>query len=124
MVAFADPVFSKAARAKSQQVAMRSITSFYRGTQVNVAAIGEYLPQLPGTRREAQQVAAELKADPVDIKLGLAATETAVKQTKLDQYRIVYFATHGLVAGDLEAFAKDKAEPALALSTREAQRCR
>jgi hypothetical protein len=40
----------------------------------------------------------------------LAATETAVKQAKLDQYRIVYFATHGLVAGDLESFARDKAE--------------
>jgi CHAT domain-containing protein/Tfp pilus assembly protein PilF len=114
MIAFADPVFSKAARA--QQIAMRSITSFYRGTQVDVAAIGEYLPQLPGTRREAQQIAAELKADAADVRLGLAATETAVKQAKLDQYRIVYFATHGLVAGDLETFAKDKAEPALALS--------
>jgi CHAT domain-containing protein len=116
MVAFADPVFSKAARAKAQQLAMRSITSFYRGTQVDIAGIGAYLPQLPGTRREAQQVAAELKADPADIKLGLAATETAVKQAKLAQYRIIYFATHGLVAGDLELFAKDKAEPALVLS--------
>jgi CHAT domain-containing protein len=114
LIAYADPVFSKAARA--QQVAMRSITSFYRGTQADIAAIGEYLPQLPGTRREAQQIAADLKADAADIKLGLAATETAVKQAKLDQYRIVYFATHGLVAGDLETFAKDKAEPALALS--------
>jgi CHAT domain-containing protein/Flp pilus assembly protein TadD len=114
MIAFADPVFSKAARA--QQVTMRSITSFYRGTQVDVAAIGEYLPQLPGTRKEAQQIATDLMADPADIKLGLAATETSVKQAKLDQYRIVYFATHGLVAGDLETFAMDKAEPALALS--------
>jgi tetratricopeptide (TPR) repeat protein len=114
MIAFADPVFSKAAR--EQQVAMRSLTSFYRGTQVDVAAIGEYLPQLPGTRREAQQIAEDLKADAADVKLGPAATETAVKQAKLDQYRIVYFATHGLVAGDLETFAKDKAEPALALS--------
>jgi CHAT domain-containing protein len=95
---------------------MRSITTFYRGTQVDVAGIGEYLPQLPGTRMEAQRVAAELKADPADIRLGLAATETAVKQAKLDQYRIVYFATHGLVAGDLEAFAKSRAEPALALT--------
>jgi CHAT domain-containing protein/tetratricopeptide (TPR) repeat protein len=115
MIAFADPVFSKAARARAQ-VAMRSITSFYRGTQIDLAGIGEYLPQLPGTRSEAQQLAAELKADPTDIKLGLAASETAVKQAKLDQYRIVYFATHGLVAGDLESFAKDKAEPALVLS--------
>jgi CHAT domain-containing protein/Tfp pilus assembly protein PilF len=114
IIAFADPVFSKAPRA--QQLAMRSITSFYRGTQVDVAAIGEYLPQLPGTRKEAQQIAEDLKADPADIRLGLAATEAAVKQAKLDQYRVVYFATHGLVAGDLEAFAKDKAEPALALS--------
>jgi CHAT domain-containing protein len=116
IIAFADPAFSKAARAQAQQVAMRSLTSFYRGPQVDIAAIGEYLPQLPGTRREAQQIADDLKADAADIKLGLAATETAVKQAKLDQYRIVYFATHGLVAGDLETFAKDKAEPALALS--------
>jgi CHAT domain-containing protein len=50
------------------------------------------------------------------MKLGLAATESAVKQAKLDQYRIVYFATHGLVSGDLEWFAKSKAEPALALT--------
>ena len=42
-----------------------------------------------------------------------------MKQAKLDQYRIVYFATHGLVAGDLESFAEEKAEPALALSTPE-----
>jgi CHAT domain-containing protein len=116
MIAFADPVFSKAARAWAQNVSMRSITSFYRGTQVDVAAIGKYLPQLPGTRKEVQQIAAELKTDPGDIRLGLAATETAVKQAKLDQYRIVYFATHGLVSGDLERFATSKAEPALALT--------
>ena len=117
MIAFADPVFSKADRARAQkQVANRSITSFYRGTEVDVAAIGEYLPQLPGTRKEVQQIAAELKADPADIRLGLAATETAVKQAELDQYRIIYFATHGLVSGDLEGFAKSKAEPALALT--------
>jgi CHAT domain-containing protein len=116
VIVFADPVFSKAARVSAQQFATRSITSFYRGTQVDVASLREYLPQLPGTRREAQQIAAELKADPDDIRLGLDATETAVKQAKLDQYRIVYFATHGLIAGDLESFAKDKAEPALVLS--------
>ena len=32
------------------------------------------------------------------------------------QYRIVYFATHGLVSGDLQKFAKNKIEPALVLS--------
>ena len=44
------------------------------------------------------------------------ATETRVKQAKLDQYRIVYFATHGLLAGDVADFAKLNAEPALVLS--------
>src|SRR5262249_37717631 len=111
MIAFADPVFSKAARAQAQyQLANQSITSFFQGTQVDLAAIGEYLPQLPGTRKEVKEIAAELEADPADIKLGLEATETTVKQTKLDQYRIVYFATHGLVSGDLEEFGKSKAE--------------
>jgi CHAT domain-containing protein len=77
MIAFADPVFSKAAHERAQQLALRSITSFYRGTQVDLAAIGEHLPQLPGTRKEVKEIAAELKTDPADIKLGLAATETA-----------------------------------------------
>jgi CHAT domain-containing protein len=51
-----------------------------------------------------------------NLKLGLDATEKAVKQSQLNEYRIVYFATHGLVAGDLQEFAKAKAEPALALT--------
>jgi CHAT domain-containing protein len=46
----------------------------------------------------------------------LNATVTAVKQAKFDQYRIVYFATHRLVSGELERFAKAKAEPALVLT--------
>jgi CHAT domain-containing protein len=47
-----------------------------------------------------------------EIHLGEAASETAVKQAKLDDYRIIYFATHGLVAGDIKSLA----EPALALT--------
>ena len=117
MIAFADPVFSKQAHVQAtQQLAMRSITSFYSGTQIDVARLGEYLPQLPGTRAEVQAIGKTLKADPSDLKLGLNATVTAVKQAKLNQYRIIYFATHGLVSGELERFAQSKAEPALVLS--------
>ena len=117
LIAFADPVFSKQERKQAQnKVAMRSITEFYRGTQFDLASLGEALPQLPETRKEVQAVAKALNADPRDIKLGLAATETAVKQARLDQYRIVYFATHGMIAGDIEKFTKAKAEPALALT--------
>ena len=115
MIAFADPVFSKEAHAeaKAQHVAMRSLSSFYRGSELDVTSLAEDLPQLPGTRTEVEAIAKSLGVGNGDIKLGLDATETAVKQSKLDDYHIVYFATHGLVAGDLQGFTKAKAEPAL-----------
>ena len=47
------------------------------------------------------KVAKTLDVPASDIHAGLEATETAVKQAKLDQYRIVYFATHALVTGNL-----------------------
>src|SRR5262249_29863538 len=65
---------------------------------------------------EVRAIAEVLKADENDLKLGVFASETTVKQTKLDDYGIVYFATHGLVSGEIEKFAKVKAEPALALT--------
>jgi CHAT domain-containing protein len=40
------------------------------------------------------------------------ATETTVKHMALEDYRVVYFATHGLVAGDVKGLG----EPALALT--------
>jgi CHAT domain-containing protein len=118
MIAFADPVFSKFAKreARQQWVATRGMTSFVTGTQIDISKLAENLPQLPSTRHEVQAIAKELRVDPSDVQLGLDATVTAIKSAKLDQYRIVYFATHGLVAGDLEKFAKGKIEPALALS--------
>ena len=47
-----------------------------------------------------------------DIHLGGDASETTVKRAPLSDYSIVYFATHGLVAGDVKGLA----EPSLALS--------
>src|SRR4029078_931012 len=64
------------------------------------------------TRQELETVAKKLGVPASEIHLGKDASETAVKHTKLDDYRIVYFATHGLVAGDIKTLA----EPALALS--------
>ena len=57
-----------------------------------------------------------VKADPADLFIGPDATETRVKQSKLDNFRIVYFATHGLLAGDVAEYAKLNAEPALVLT--------
>ena len=116
MIAFADPVFSKTARREAKKVALRSMTNFYSGTQIDILALAETLPQLPSTRGEVLNIARTLNVPASDIHLGLDATETAVKKASLDEYRIVYFATHALVTGDLKAFAQAKAEPALALT--------
>jgi CHAT domain-containing protein/Tfp pilus assembly protein PilF len=116
MIAFADPVFSKTAREEAERISLRSITDFYSGTQIDIRALAETLDQLPSTKDEVLKIAKTLNADPGDIHTGLEATETAVKRAPLDQYRIVYFATHALVAGDIKAFAQAQAEPALALT--------
>jgi len=47
-----------------------------------------------------------------DIHLQKDASETTVKRAQLTSYRVVYFATHGLVAGDVKGLG----EPALALT--------
>jgi CHAT domain-containing protein len=70
------------------------------------------LPQLPDTADELRAIAKALDVSATDILLGRDATVTAVKRAPLANYRIVYFATHGLVAGDV----KGVAEPSLALS--------
>ena len=117
MIAFADPVFSKSAKFEAkQQVALRGLASFAKGTQIDTLSLAEHLPQIPGTRDEVEGIAKVLGVTPGNLIMGLDATETAVKTAKLDQYRIVYFATHGLVAGALENFAKAKIEPSLAFT--------
>lgn len=89
----------------------RSFTTLWRGSEVNVEALRD-LPPLPETEGELRTVARHLKASDRDLRLGTAATEAQVKQLDLTQYRIVYFATHGLVAGEVKGLA----EPALALT--------
>ena len=115
LIGFGDPVFGdkKAKTNGSRQLAStRGYASFFRGTRANREILVEGLSQLPGTRRELKAVAKSLGVRQSAIKLGKAASEAAVKKEKLDQYRVVYFATHGLVAGEIGGLG----EPALALT--------
>jgi CHAT domain-containing protein len=120
MIGFGDPIFDTTTQtaARKQQVAgfNLSLTRFYRGVTADTNSLAEALPALPETADELRAVANELGAKLEDIKLGEAASVTDVKHERLDNYRIVYFATHALVAGEVEKFAKVKAEPALVLS--------
>ena len=70
------------------------------------------LPPLPETAAEVQTIGRTLGAQPGSILLGAAASEGAVRGAKLDQYAILYFATHGMLPGELHC----QAEPGLVLS--------
>jgi len=72
------------------------------------------LPPLPDTQGEVEDIARVLGADlQRDVFSGVAANEAAVKGTDLSKYKVIAFATHGLVAGDLD----DLDQPALAFSS-------
>lgn len=123
MTGFGDPVFNPAQegptdrRAASGKIAARSIatiayTDFWRGAGVDRARLAQALPQLPDTADELNAVAKDVGAAEADIHLGRDASEATLKRAPLAQYSIIYFATHGLVAGDI----KGVGEPSLALS--------
>ena len=68
------------------------------------------------TADEIRQIAASLNADPArDVFLGKAATETVVKTQNLSRTKILAFATHALLPGDLDGLT----QPALAFSSPE-----
>ena len=92
-----------------------SISNYFRGSRADLRAL-RMLPALPETEVEVSRVATALKADDKSILLGPEATEHAVKvlsnSGRLREYRIIHFATHGLISGDLEGLN----EPALVLT--------
>ncbi len=119
MVGFGDPVFDpeergRALRAGARRAAAntRGYSEFWQGIGVDRARLAQALPSLLDTAGELKAVAARLGAPPDDIHLEKDATEAMVKRTPLAGYRVVYFATHGLVAGDVKGLG----EPALALT--------
>jgi CHAT domain-containing protein len=114
LIGFADPVFSIDDIASNAVV--RSLAKVYEQGRPDLTSLRRMLPQLPETAKELREVARMLKANDSDLFFGPAASVTSVRNAKLDQYRIIYFATHALVAGEVEKFAKMKAEPALVMS--------
>ena len=71
------------------------------------------LPRLPDTADELKSIALALQTDPSKVlHLGRNANEKNVKTAELSRYRIIAFATHGLVPGELNGLR----QPALALT--------
>jgi CHAT domain-containing protein len=94
----------------------------FRGGSIDLDALRAQAP-LPETADELCAVAKALGAlgrERDTVWLGTRATETNLKalsrEGKLTGYRVLHFATHGVLAGESEAILKAKAEPALLLS--------
>jgi CHAT domain-containing protein len=56
-----------------------------------------YVPRLPGTRKEAEQIVAMVPADERRLALDFAASRETATSAELGQYRYVHFSTHGLL---------------------------
>lgn len=111
---FGDPDFAagggadKLAEAKGERI---DLVKLFRGASADIEGLRQ-LPPLPETADELRRIARALNAPASSIYLGREATVRRVASLDLSGVRVLAFATHGLVAGDLPKLA----EPALALT--------
>lgn len=119
-IGYGDPLFSRAA----PPAAARGFRTLSVQPQPDAAkerlALGirsaqsfDLLSALPDTADELQDIARTLGAQPErDVYLQNRATERNVKRLRLDDRKVLAFATHGLVPGEIPGLD----DPALALS--------
>jgi CHAT domain-containing protein len=122
LMAWADPAFdgkmSATAASTTRQVAFtRSTNTDIEKEAPKASVLYSQIPPLPETRDEVIAIAKSLSADASkDIIYGTAATRESVlavsKSGLLGRKRVVTFATHGLIAGDLPNLT----QPALAMA--------
>ncbi len=128
---FGDPIFNKAQLAmedsekdsseidltsRGKRVHVRGIRVTEKGDLDNKQILSSHLGilnRLPDTAEEIKSIANAMGADPAeDIFLGKRATEKQVKSMDLSNRRVITFASHALVPGDLDGLY----QPAIALS--------
>jgi len=121
-IGFGDPFFSPAQAINAGKTelaeadATRGVLKLRSGPQTRSvdSATLALLPRLPDTAFELRSIAAAMQTDPAKtLFLGRRADEKIVKALDLTPYRVISFATHGLVTGDLDGLD----EPALALTS-------
>jgi len=117
LIAWADPRYAAGGEAGVRGAASR------QGTVPAGVLRYDQLPRLPETRDEVRAIATALKAEPErDLIVDEQATRQSVieasRSGRLAKKRVVVFATHGLIAGDLPGLE----QPALALAASPDQR--
>lgn len=113
-VAFAAPeAFGSAPEQPSvrSSAAPRSLATYFGRTGASAGALAA-LPALPGAAREAREMAARFDPRSSALFVGADAREERLSDERVTQADVLLFATHGLVAGEVEGIA----EPALVLS--------
>jgi CHAT domain-containing protein len=125
-IGFADPAFgdrvgeagkkrgaaSAAATSSAAVTSVSAVANLCRQGETLDPALLRGLPRLPESADEVRRIASALGAGADAVVLGTTATERRVRETDLARYRVVAFATHGLLPGELRC----QAEPALALT--------
>ncbi|HEX4027584.1 MAG TPA: CHAT domain-containing tetratricopeptide repeat protein [Rhizomicrobium sp.] len=96
----------------NQALAMSALASACQTGGPADPALLRALQPLPETAAEVQAVGRDLGASPDDILLGASASEAGLRAKPLDQYAVLYFATHGMLPGELHC----QAQPGLVLS--------
>jgi CHAT domain-containing protein len=123
-VGFGDPYFS-ASQQKSAEKTIKAMQLATRGTPLKLRNVPKMsgvssaelalLPRLPDTSEEIQDIAKVMSASPDDIFLHQKASVKQVMSMDLSNRKVVMFATHGLVPGELNGLT----QPALAMSSPE-----
>lgn len=107
-IGFGDPMFAD--RPAAQPGSVRNLRLLGLGANDDPFL---RLAPLPDTEQELNEIARTLGADPArHLYLGKQASEGNAKKTPLADFRVVAFATHGLVPGELSGLE----QPALALA--------
>jgi CHAT domain-containing protein len=124
-IGFGDPFFSLDQQKSADRVAQRvagtqmatrglplQLRSAPQTSSVSSAELG-LLPRLPDTQDEINEIAKVLSAAPGDVFLNRLASVKSVMEADLSNRKVVMFATHGLVPGELDGLT----QPALAMSS-------
>ena len=118
LLAFGDPTLlgakavSKEAKSTRAAASMSALATSCRQSGPVSPELLSALAPLPETRKELTSVASVFGKTNSQVFLGNQATEQTFRNQALSDFRVVYFATHGLLPGEL----KCQAEPGLVLT--------